>query len=69
MPRPTTRRSPAPSQFPNTSVNQFNRRKLLAGAGAALGAGVRPRRARVGRRLGAQPHEHRAPAAVVGASR
>ena len=40
MPRPTPRRSPAPSQFPNTSVNQFNRRKLLAGAGAALGAGV-----------------------------
>lgn len=40
MTRPTTRRSPAPSQFPNTSVNQFNRRKLLAGAGAALGAGV-----------------------------
>ena len=40
MPRPTTRRSPAPSQFPNSSVNQFNRRKLLAGAGAALGAGA-----------------------------
>ena len=40
MPRPTPRRSPAPSQYPNTSVNQFNRRKLLAGAGSALGAGV-----------------------------
>ena len=40
MPRPTPRRSPAPSQFPNTSVNQFNRRRLIAGAGAALGAGA-----------------------------
>jgi multiple sugar transport system substrate-binding protein len=40
MARSTTRRSPAPSQFPNSSVNQFNRRRLLAGAGAALGTGA-----------------------------
>ena len=40
MARSTTRRSPAPSQFPNSSVNQFNRRQLIAGAGSALGAGV-----------------------------
>jgi multiple sugar transport system substrate-binding protein len=39
MPR-TTPRSPAPSRFPNTSVNQFSRRQLLAGAGAALGTGA-----------------------------
>jgi multiple sugar transport system substrate-binding protein len=40
MARTTPRRSPAPSQFPQTSVNQFNRRRLLAGAGAAVGAGA-----------------------------
>ncbi len=40
MPRSTPRRSPAPSQFPNSSVNQFSRRQLLAGAGAALGTGA-----------------------------
>jgi multiple sugar transport system substrate-binding protein len=40
MPRPTTRRSPAPSQFPNSSVNHLSRRQLLAGAGSALGAGA-----------------------------
>jgi multiple sugar transport system substrate-binding protein len=40
MARSTTRRSPAPSQFRNTSVNQFSRRQLLAGAGSALGAGA-----------------------------
>jgi multiple sugar transport system substrate-binding protein len=38
MPRSTTRRSPAPSQFPQSSVS-INRRQLLAG-GAALGAGA-----------------------------
>jgi multiple sugar transport system substrate-binding protein len=40
MARSTTRRSPAPSQYPNTSVNHFSRRQLLTGAGAALGAGA-----------------------------
>jgi multiple sugar transport system substrate-binding protein len=40
MARSTTRRSPAPSQFPNSSVNQLSRRKLLAGAGSAIGAGA-----------------------------
>jgi multiple sugar transport system substrate-binding protein len=40
MARSTTRRSPAPSQFPNTSVNHFSRRQLLTGAGAAVGAGA-----------------------------
>lgn len=40
MARTTPRRSPAPSQFPQTSVNQFNRRRLITGAGAALGAGA-----------------------------
>jgi multiple sugar transport system substrate-binding protein len=40
MARSTPRRSPAPSQFRNTSVNQFSRRQLLAGAGSALGAGA-----------------------------
>ena len=40
MARSTTRRSPAPSQFPNSSVNHFSRRQLLAGAGAALGTGA-----------------------------
>jgi multiple sugar transport system substrate-binding protein len=40
MPRSTTRRSPAPSQFPQSSVNHLTRRQLLAGAGSALGAGV-----------------------------
>jgi multiple sugar transport system substrate-binding protein len=40
MPRSTPRRSPAPSQFPTTSVNQFSRRRLLTGAGAAIGTGA-----------------------------
>lgn len=40
MPRSSTRRSPAPSQFPSTSVNQISRRRLITGAGAALGAGA-----------------------------
>jgi multiple sugar transport system substrate-binding protein len=40
MPRSTTRRSPAPSQFPRSSVNPISRRQLLAGAGAAIGAGA-----------------------------
>ena len=40
MPRSTTRRSPAPSQHPRSSVSPLTRRQLLAGAGSAIGAGV-----------------------------
>ena len=40
MSRSTTRRSPAPSQYPHSSVSPLTRRQLLAGAGGALGAGV-----------------------------
>lgn len=56
MPRSTTRRSPAPSAFPRSSLGTLTRRQVLAGAGAGLllagaGAGLvsaagRPRPAR-----------------------
>ena len=35
-----TRRSPAPSDFPQSSVGPLSRRQLIAGAGSAVGAGL-----------------------------
>lgn len=40
MTRSTTRRSPAPSSFPSSSVGPITRRQLIAGAGTAIGAGI-----------------------------
>jgi multiple sugar transport system substrate-binding protein len=38
--RPPSRRSPAPSDFPQSSVGPLSRRQLIAGAGSAVGAGL-----------------------------